>query len=154
MTFKELKQGSSVYVLDKEKIELKKGLVTSVSLPHMSTDPSKQLSTAIDITVSVDNKAQKYEVRDSGEAAYAGNILISTTLERALEDVKMSQQQAQEVIDNLEKSKETVKKCKSLLEEFDPVYRSNAETDSRLTKIESSITTLAATVNKLVESLK
>ena len=89
-------------------------------------------------------------MKDSSEIAYVGTTIISPNIENILNEVKGVRQQSQDALNLMDKHKQIVEKCSTLLTEYDPQYKERKENEQRLSNIEKSIEELKGMIlNKL-----
>ena len=157
MQFKDLKDGYSIYIFNRNTIDIKIGRVTNVSAPHASTKPGAALSNiglVVDVIVNLEGKNYSYEVKDCSESAYIDNTLLTSNIDIVVNEIKALKNQSEDIIKSVPKHEETVSKCTSLLAEFDPVYREKKETDDKINKLADTVSELAKVVEKLNDKIK
>lgn len=148
MLFKDIKQGNQIYIFDRVNTEIKTGNVQSVSFPHLSNQPN--MGMVVDIDIIMNDETFKYQMKDSSEIAYVGTTIISPNIENILNEVKGVRQQSQDALNLMDKHKQIVEKCSTLLTEYDPQYKERKENEQRLSNIEKSIEELKGMIlNKL-----
>ena len=103
----------------------------------------------VDITIDVDGKSQTYTFKDSNEVSYTGQIMITPNRDNIIREVKQLKSQAEDVLNNVEKSKVTIEKCSSLIADFDPVYKERKQNDERYSKLESEIASIKEMITNL-----
>lgn len=71
MLFKDLKNGSTIYLLDRNEVKVNNGTVTSVSLPHYNTqvDNGMGFGMVVDVSISSDGNAGQYVLSDNKDFA-------------------------------------------------------------------------------------
>lgn len=147
MLFKDVKQGYPLYIFDRNNVSIKTGSVTAVTFPHISTKPNGGM--VVDVTVTIDGATQQYEIRDTSECAYVGTTMLSPNIESVLNEVRLLRAQSEEAIKSVDRHKENISKCTTLLTEFDPVYKEKQANEQRLTNIENSIEKLTNILEKM-----
>ena len=71
MTFKELKQGYSIYILDKDNMCVKNGKVVSVSAPHIDKKGfDLGVALVVDVVLDIDGNVATYTFKEDTEAGY------------------------------------------------------------------------------------
>jgi co-chaperonin GroES (HSP10) len=58
MIFRDIKQHNKIYILDKNNMTIKEGIVTAVGIPQ----PNIEGKIVIDVTISVDDKIATYSI--------------------------------------------------------------------------------------------
>lgn len=147
MLFKDVKQGYPLYIFDRNTVTIKTATVSSVSFPHISSQPTSGM--VVDVTVNIDGNSQQYEIKDSSECAYVGTTMLSPNIGNILNEVRVFKSQSEEALKLIDKHKESIEKCASLLTEYDPVYKDKQANEQRLTKIESSIEKLTTLLERM-----
>ena len=154
MTFKELKPGNEIFVLDKNEVDVKKGTVSLVSPPHVSNQPGV-LGMFVDITISADKYSGQYVVSENGVTAYASNntILITTNLDNVLAELRGIKTNAESIVNSIDKYKDDVCRCDTLLAELDPEFKREQSYEQRFSKIEKALDKLADSNDKITDLL-
>ena len=147
MLFKDVKQGYPLYIFDRSSVSVRTASVSAVSFPHLSNKPNSGM--VVDVTVNIDGNSQQYEIRDTSECAYVGTIMLSPNVESVLNEIRTLKAQSEEAIKLVDKHKENIAKCTTLLAEFDPVYKEKQATEERLSRIEDSIGKLTTIIENM-----
>ncbi len=148
MIFKDIKQGDAIYLFDRNNISVQTGKVTAVSGSHAGKY-NNTFEMVVDVTINVNENIQTYTFKDSNEVSYNGQIMITPNKDNIIREVKQLKSQAEDVIKNIDKSKQTIEKCTSLISEFDPVYKERRENDARYSKLESEIASIKEMITNL-----
>ncbi len=136
MTFKELKSGYPVYLLDRNALRYEQGKVMAVGLPHADMQPGSYGKLLVDVTIQTDGKQNTYSVSDTEQTAYAGSLLITCNKECVVNEVRAINAQAEETLAKVETARKAVADCKTLLEELDTTFKDKQETERRFQKID------------------
>lgn len=150
MIFKDVKQGQTVYLFDRNTVDMKECKVTQVGLSHIDTF-NKQFEMVIDITIDTGNGQQTYTFKDSNEVGYAGQLMITPNRDNVLREIQSLKSQSEETLNKIDQYKQTVEKCNTLLATFDPIYKDKKETDEKFSRLESSINELKELISHLKE---
>lgn len=139
MTFKDLKPGDNVYIIDKVNAEAKVGKVTTITLPT-GLQPG-QIGVFKNVSVAIGNETKMYTVNQDWDTALADNTntVITPNMERALLEIKGVKKQCEDIVANIDHYKENVSKCDKLLIELDPAFREKQAYEARFSKIEEAI---------------
>lgn len=148
MIFKDIKQGYTIYLFDRNTIEVTEGKVTAAGASHLDKMNSL-FEMVVDITIDASGKTQTYTFKDSNEVGYAGQLMITPNRDAVIKEIQVLKSQAEDALSKVNKEKETVEKCTSLLSTFDPVYKEKKETDERFNKLEQSINDIKELLSKL-----
>lgn len=146
--FKDIKQGDTIYLFDRNNISMQVGKVTAVNPSHAGKY-NNTFDMVVDLTINTDGQSQVYTFKDSNEVSYAGQTMISSNLEAIIKEVKQAQTQAEEALRNVDKNREIVEKCSNLIAEYDPVYKAQKESDERYSKLESEISAIKQMIGDL-----
>lgn len=136
MIFRDLKSGYPVYLLDRNAIKYEQGKVMAVGLPHTDLQTGNFGKMLVDVTIQTDGKQNTYSVCDAEQTAYAGSLLIATSKECVVNEVRAINAQAEETLAKVSVAKNTITACKSLLEELDNTFRERQETEMRFQRID------------------
>lgn len=148
MMFKDIKQGDTIYLFDRTNLTIQTGKVTAVGLSHAGKY-NNLFEIVIDITIDVDGSSTTYTFKDSNEVGYAGQIMITPNKDNVIKEVKSLKSQAEDILNSVDKSKETIEKCSQLIAEFDPVYKERKENDARYSKLETEISNIKQMISEL-----
>lgn len=148
MIFKDVKQGDAIYLFDRNNISVQTGKVTAVTGSHAGKY-NNTFEMVVDITINVDENTQTYTFKDSNEVSYNGQIMITPNRDSIIREVKQLKSQAEDVIKNIDKSKQTIEKCSTLIAEFDPIYKERKENDERYSKLETEIASIKEMISNL-----
>lgn len=151
MVFKDLKSGYPIYLLDRTALKYEQGRVMAVGLPHADVQPGNYGKMLVDITIqNGEGKQNTYSVSDVEQTAYAGNLLLTCNKECITNEVRAINAQAEETLAKVEVAKETVNKCKILLEELDTAFKDKQETQQRFHKIDERFSTMEEKMDKIL----
>lgn len=142
MLFKDVKQNYTVYILDKQDMNISQAKVSAVGFPRMDimqNMPGANTQTVIDVTLDSNGKIATYTIPESLSVTYAGNIVLSTDKDGLMHEIEAMKNNAEQVIASVDKQKRILEKANVLLSELNPVYKEKKETDLRFSKIENSI---------------
>lgn len=159
MTFKELKQGYPLYVLNVNTMEVGTGTVTFVGQPHVTQDKAKiakgQLQMVIDVTATFGNQSQTIELTDSLSSTMSndGTLLITPNQEDVANGIRMVKTRCEEYIRNEQHYKELIKKCDALLPQVDPLYRQSIDNEARFTGMQATIDKQAKDIAEMKDML-
>jgi hypothetical protein len=154
MQFKELKQGYQIYVFDRTKIEVSEPKVVNVSQPHVDSRIGSPTDIVVDITIESDTSPKTYVLKESSDVGYNGNLVISTTRDTILREVEAIKSQSEQILSQVDEHKAKVEKCKTILSEFNPIYKERKETEERFNKLESSIDDIKKLLSNMVITTK
>lgn len=101
MLFKDLKQGCSVYMFDRNNIEVHTVQVVTVSTPHMDKY-NNQFDMVVDVAVLDAGKTQTYTFKDSNEVGYTGQLMITPNKECVIKELQLLKSQSQTILDNID----------------------------------------------------
>lgn len=108
MTFKDLKSGYPIYLLDRTALKYEQGKVMAVGLPHADVQPGNFGKMLVDVTIQAkDGKQNTYSVSDTEQTAYAGNLLITCNKECVVNEVRAINAQAEETLAKVEAARKT-----------------------------------------------
>ena len=154
MQFKDLKQNYPVYILDKEKVSFITGKVLSVSFPHIdNSNPMSMGKTVVDVVIEADGKTATYAIPENMSIASANNIVLSTDRDGLCREVEAMKNNAELIINSVDRQHEIIKKSKELLAELNPVFKEKQQYEQRMTNMEKSIEGLQD-MKSSVEELK
>ena len=154
MTFKDLKSGYPVYLLDRTALKYEQGKVMAVSPPHADVQPGNFGKMLVEVSIQTkDGKQNTYSVSDTEQTAYAGSLLITCNKECVANEVRAINAQAEETLAKVETARKTVTDCKALLEELDTTFKDKQETEKRFQKIDERFSGMEDKMDKILSAI-
>lgn len=156
MTFKEIRQGGTVHILDRDKLELRQGTVTAVSFPRMNIQqPTVQnVGMVVDVTIESDGKPATYTIPENLCVTYANNIVLSTDMQGLAAEVERMKTDAERVLASVDRHKAMIEKSSELLAKLNPQYKERQETEKRFRGIEGDIGNVKEDVGSVKEMVQ
>lgn len=165
MQFKDLKPGSSIYLLDKSSLTLTEGKVLQNTLPYPDRRNNNSSYTAatyttnnhrmvVDITLEANGNQATYTVSENGTVNYSGDLALSVDKQSLTAEVESLVSYNQQIVDNYELAKENLKKANILRSELNPVFKQQLEYDNRLNKMEKSVGRMEELLNNFINEFK
>lgn len=153
MTFKDLKTGYPIHLLDRNSLTYNQAKVMAIGMPH--TDRQSFSKMLVDITIqNNDGKQNTYSVAETESIAYANNLLITTDKEFVINEVRAINAQAEETLSKVDELKSKVNSCKGLLAELDTSYKDKQETEKRFRTIEEKMDKILSAISKGITNTK
>lgn len=160
MQFKDIKQGQSVFILDKSEMAINQGKVIN-NVYHVDSNNNNygsvftQQSNTIyrDVTIEIGGKSSVYVIPELLETTKAGNIVLSTSSEALIKEVNAICNDAKEKLANRDYYQMVVDKTPELLVTLNPALKKEQETETRLKAVEGSVQEVKDLVKTLVEKL-
>lgn len=153
MNFRDLKQNNNVHILDKTTMCYEEVKVDAVGMPRFTTPQigqTAQTGQVMDITI----KGVPYVVACDNSVAYSDKVVFSTDKSSLLPEVNRLKTEAENILASVDKAKDTVSKCDSLLCELDTAFKEKQETDKRIGAMESEIKSLSSIVKEFINEFK
>lgn len=159
LQFKDVKQNSNIYILNKNTVEVTAGKVSSASFPKMEYNPqTRQQQMMITFSIEANGKSSTYVIPESATAVTAGDLVIAAEREGLLHDVESlnsASDQFLNSVDNLVEHHRMVKqRAASLLSELNPIYREKQETEKRFNNIEDRFNNFERKVDGMSQMLE
>ena len=148
MTFKDIKQGYPIYILDRKNLTAKTVNVTDISLPHIDAKIGGPTNLVVDITT---DDGQPYVMVADSEVAYPDGMVITTCIDHILREITSIRNTAQQDIDRVDHKRVVVERCNNLLADLDPAQREKQQTEERFSKIEHMQQQMYEMLKKLTE---
>lgn len=168
MTFKDIRQGQTVYVLHRgEEVKAECAKVRQVGMPRfpqygtqgsamgMVIDVTIGLNTAVETAAHEDgeNKERIYVVPADSEIACAGNVVISVNKEGMLREVEAMRAESAEAIDAVDKHKKRKERCEEILLEWDESKAEEKRHEERIEKLENKMNGIAEMIEKFMNKI-
>lgn len=155
MTFKDLKSGYPIHLLDRTALKYEQGKVMAVSPPHADVQPGNYGKMLVDISIqTADGKQNTYSVSDTERTAYAGTLLLTCDKECAINEVRAIKAQAEQALAKVAEEQKTVSACKLLLEELDTAYKDKQETEQRFKKIDERFSGMETKMDRILKLME
>lgn len=150
MTFKDLKEQSIIYVLDKNQVTVYNGKVTSIK--PGKTNPQMLGGFILDFTIEYNGITQVFAIPDHLSVTYTGNnLILSVDQPSLIPELDKIIRDNESIVNNLEAIKAGITKAKNLKMDLDPSYREKQQTEKRFSQIESSISEIKDMLQQLVK---
>lgn len=157
--FGSLKQGSTLFVLDKtRKPVLKIGTIEYATQPtifsSVSYSPTIPNQT-LDIKVKFEN-GENFEFKQlqSGlSVATYGNIVVAETSELMLQEVDNMERVSRQVLDTIPYHQSVVESVGEIRAVLSPSYKKERETDARLTSLENGLGDIKEMLSKMSQNI-
>ena len=142
--FSGLRQGTTLYVLDKsERPKVVTGYVENVTAPHpmfKSYNPNvsfgTNMQTVVDIVVKIDNDKKEFVGVPSNSQIHSyGDYVISENKDAMIQEVDAMLANSKSIIDNVEQHKENIAACEEILKQLNPVYAKEQQRDEAIDNI-------------------
>jgi hypothetical protein len=154
MTFRDLKQGYQIYLLDKKEMVAERVKVTSVGIPYTEPPKSGQLAPSMTRLVDIGIESRgTYAIPEGLSITYAGDIVLSIEAEPILREVQAMKAQSEEILSSVDAQKEKIMRCDEILENLDLKFKEKKEIENRLSKVEAFMGELRDDVKNLLKSL-
>lgn len=160
LQFRDVRQNSSVYILDKSNAKVMTGKITSASFPKMEFNPQTgQQQMMITFGIEADGKSSTYSIPESSSVVTcAGDIVISTEQQGLLRDIEILNNNAEQFLNNvnelIEHNKTLKDRTTELLSELNPVFKEKQETEKRFTNIEEKFSNFEKKVDGMSQMLE
>lgn len=149
MTFKELKQGYPIYILDKDKLEVKCGKVRENSFPRID-QMNGQRTMVVDVSVECDGKTATYTMPEDSCVVYANNLVISTHQQGLTTEVEKMKEEAERILASVDRQEKIISVADDLLAQLNPTLKEKRETEQRFQKIEGRMNGVDDKLDKLL----
>lgn len=153
MTFRDIRVNNTVHFLDKGTMQYSEAKAETVGVPHFPTPQVGQAAPTgqvVDITL----KGVCYTVQCDNSIAYSDKAVFAVDKGLLLPEVRRLKTEAENILANVDKAKETVSKCDSLLCELDTAFKEKQETDRRMGAMESKINSLSEMISSFINEFK
>lgn len=151
--FKDIKQGGSVHVLDKNDMTVNVCKVQTVSFPHMDIQQPSQ-GMVVDVTLEMDGKTATYVMSETASVTYANSLVLATEPQALCATVEQMKQEAERVLASVEHQKEVLSKADELLASLNPALRERQQTEQRFRALENNVSSVDEKVDKLLRLLE
>lgn len=160
--FSALRQGTTVYVLDKtEEPKVKIGHIESVSQPrpmYKTYDPTvsfgTNMQTVVDLQIKLGNEKKDFIGLPSNSTIHAfGDYVVSETREAMISEVDAMLQRSKDILDSVDNHKKLIAACEAILKELNPVYAREQERDEAIVDLTNKVNTMSSEFTSIKDSL-
>jgi len=141
--FSALRQGSTIYVLDKTDVPtLRKGAVLSVTAPMPRQGCVYGNPTDMTVDLAVDCGGTRTEFRNIPAGlcvANDGNVVLTETREAMRQEVEQTLAFSRQAVESLPRHNRTIASCEEMLTELDPQFAREREREAKITSLEAKI---------------
>lgn len=153
MLLKDCQKGYPIFLLNRNEIVASQGKIVDVSRPHFDNRNPTSTSMVIDVTVEMDGKQTSFVMPESANVAYTDNLVISCDRTDIMREVEAICNRNEEELKQTAMREQTVKKCKSIIEEWNPTIRQQREAEERMSKMEKEMGQMRSDVNDKFERI-
>ena len=153
MTFKELKQGYPIHILDKDKLTVKQAKVQNTSFPRVDAIQG-QRQMVVDITVEHNGSTATYTMPEDSCLVYASNLVIATEPQGLIVEVEKMKSEAEHILASVEHQKEIVEVADELLAKLNPAFKEKRETEQRFEQMEKRMNKVDDNISQLLSLVK
>lgn len=162
MTFKDIRPGYAVYMLEKTdgSIKAMQGKVTAVGQPRFSMPPNGQMSTmskttqmVVDVTVENEGLAHTYEIPEGSAVVSAGQLVLSVDKEGIIREVQAIKNRSEEAVKATTIHEKNIKDCEDILTKWDTTFAEKKENEARFTGIENEMRGLKGMLKQLIDKV-
>ena len=155
MQFRDLKQHSPVYVLDKDKLTLTEGKAVTVGFPRMHMDQkSGQNQMVIDLDIELDGKTIPFAVPEYAEVTHTGNLALAAGQNELIREIKALDARADQVLNSIDYYKKVKSATPGLLANLSPEYKERQETEQRFTNLENSVKDIKTMMSDFIKKFE
>lgn len=160
MTFKDIKEGASIYIIDKSQIDQYKLTlfplkVESSTDPHYDSSIPGMTDRVVDLRLSIPNRnpSLRYTFSEKDVSYTIDNIVICVSKEVALKELEIFRDKSQGELDREAYNKKVVQLCDEVLAEHNPIIKQKRETEGRFKQIESNVGELKNDMGELKDMM-
>lgn len=152
MTFKDIRQGQTVYLLHKgEEMEAESRKVRQVGMPRFPQYGTQGGAMGMVVDIAIDEKT--YVVPSDSEIACAGNVVISVSKEGMLREVETMRAESEETVAAVGKHQKRIEDCERILTEWDEKKAEEKRKEERIDKLEDKMNGLTDMIEKFMNKM-
>ena len=152
--FSALRQGSTIYILEKgENPTLKIGQVISITQPNYTNNFLMNGAT-IDINVKVGNDSMDFRnVPSSNSITTYNNVIIAETKELMSNEVDNMLSNSQSIVDSVPYHNNVISACEGILRDLNPRFAKEKERDEDINNLKTKIGGIETKMDKILTLL-
>lgn len=160
--FSALRQGATLYILDKSKDPIiKLGIVENVSVPrpmYKTFNPAvsfgTNMQTVVDIQAKVGDEKISFEGVPASLSIHSnGDTTISENREAMISEVDSLLQSSKNILESIDKHKANVAACENILKELNPVYARESERDEAIDTLSTQVAGMQSEFKSIKDAL-
>lgn len=155
MSFKELKKGFPVFILNKETLHYSQGKVTQDSTPPRINTVFGQ-PMIVDVSIESDGQIKIWTLpadQQLAEMQSDSNIIIATDKPALVTILKSIQTECESYLQAVPSYNEKLKSVKELVADLDVVFKQQQQTEERFVRIEQSIGGIESTLSQILKAV-
>lgn len=146
--FRDLKAGDTLYVFNRQTLELTPHKIVSVSLPRIE---KVGMSTSSVVDVNVENTT--YTLVDSSEIGFNGNLVISYDTKLVSREVENRLANNKHGIASVDTLKAEVPKLEEIIDMLNPEIKEKKQTDERLSSLEKQMDNINDSLKQILNAM-
>lgn len=151
MLFKEIKEGSTLWVLDKAAVEVSEEKVAKVSPPYFDSNFSGVAKGCVmDITVGEGKSSRTFTLHEGSDTGYAQDLMITPDRGNVIREIEDIRRKSEHELSLAGKYELDISKCNEALLRLCPEKRREADFEKRLKAIEEGFSRM----EELLKGLK
>ena len=160
--FSGLRQGTTLYVLDKsQEPKVVTGYVERVSAPHpmyQSYNPNvsfgANLQTAVDVVLKIGEDRKEFVGVPSTAIIHSyGDYVISESKDNMIQEVNAMLTNSKSILANVEQHRSNIAACEKILKELNPVYAKEQERDEAIDSLTKQVNGIQDILARLEQRL-
>ena len=160
--FSGLRQGTTLYVLDKsQEPKVVTGYVERVSAPHpmyQSYNPNvsfgANLQTAVDVVLKIGEDRKEFVGVPSTAIIHSyGDYVISESKDNMIQEVNAMLANSKSILANVEQHRSNIAACEKILKELNPVYAKEQERDEAIDSLTKQVNGIQDILARLEQRL-
>lgn len=160
MTFKDIRQGYSVYVLDRtDGMAVQTGKVTAVGTPHYPQFQGgmpglmQTGGMVVDVTIETGGSAKTYSIPEGSAVACAGQLTLCADRDGMLREVEAAKAASEDALKGMDRHEKVKADCEKILEEWNPDFAEKKRQDDRILSIENQMRDMHGMLEKIVQGM-
>ena len=155
MLFKEVTQGTPLYLLDRSNITIGQCSVVSASQPHFDVKMiGNPPGMVVDVTIDVNGQKKAYVFPENADFGNAEGLMITPNRDVLIREVQGMMGQSEAALKMIDRHKEAIVKCRKILSELDPVAKDRADLESRISSLENTNKDLLSKMDTLIKTIQ
>ena len=155
MVFREVTQGTQLYLLNRANVELGQCSVVSVSQPHFDVKMlGNPPSMVVDVTVDINGQKKAYVFPENAEFGSAEGMMLTPNRDAVIREIQGIMGQSEAALKMIDRHKEVIVRCRGLMSELDPVAKDRAGLESRIASLENTNKDLLSKMDTLIRTIQ
>lgn len=151
MIFKDLQSGLSLYVIDRNSMQIAEAKVLGIGALHVDTKLGNEYG--VDVTFDLNGQRQCYTFKANASVGYVQNFAITPNRENVKREIELVAQESDNAIRLVDFHKQRLTTCQQMLQQWDPAYKERIDYENRFKEVQQHMTNMDEKMEKVLKQV-